>query len=103
MFLKQGTHSVGDTYRELKGELGLDHFEGRRFRGWHHHVTIALVCFAFIAAERAVAFSPSGRGTRADGAQPPTSGTALPGLVHHDSHRCCACGGDLASPLPALP
>lgn len=29
------------AYEDLKGELGLDHFEGRRFRGWHHHVSIA--------------------------------------------------------------
>jgi SRSO17 transposase len=30
------------VYEDLKGELGLDHFEGRRFRGWHHHVSVAL-------------------------------------------------------------
>lgn len=46
-------------YQDLKGELGLDHFEGRRFRGWHHHVSVALCCFAFLAAERARAFPPS--------------------------------------------
>jgi SRSO17 transposase len=48
------------VYRELKGELGLDHFEGRRFTGWHHHVTVALCCYAFVVAERARAFPPSG-------------------------------------------
>ena len=47
------------VYQDLKGELGLDHFEGRRFRGWHHHVSVALCCFAFLAAERARAFPPS--------------------------------------------
>jgi SRSO17 transposase len=47
------------VYEDLKGELGLDHFEGRRFRGWHHHVTVALCCFAFLVAERARAFPPS--------------------------------------------
>ena len=41
------------TYEDLKGELGLDHFEGRRFRGWHHHVSVALACYAFTVAERA--------------------------------------------------
>ncbi len=50
------------TYQDMKGELGLDHFEGRRFRGWHHHVTVALCCHAFVAAEQARAFSPSSRG-----------------------------------------
>jgi SRSO17 transposase len=39
-------------YEDLKGELGLDHFEGRRFPGWHHHVSVALCCYAFVIAER---------------------------------------------------
>jgi SRSO17 transposase len=47
------------VYEELKGELGLDHFEGRRFRGWHHHVTVALSCYAFVVAERTRPFPPS--------------------------------------------
>ena len=47
------------VYREMKGELGLDHFEGRRFLGWHHHVSVALACYAFVIAERARAFFPS--------------------------------------------
>lgn len=40
------------VYEDLKGELGLDHYEGRRFRGWHHHISVALCCFAFAVAER---------------------------------------------------
>lgn len=48
------------VYQEMKTELGLDHFEGRSFRGWHHHVTVALCCYAFIAAERLRDFPPSG-------------------------------------------
>jgi SRSO17 transposase len=47
------------VYQELKGELGFDHFEGRSFRGWHHHVSVVLCCYAFVIAERARAFSPS--------------------------------------------
>ncbi|HTP27722.1 MAG TPA: IS701 family transposase [Anaeromyxobacteraceae bacterium] len=50
------------AYEDLKGELGLDHFEGRRFRGWHHHVSVALCCYAFIVAERVRRFPPSARG-----------------------------------------
>ncbi len=49
------------AYQDLKGELGLDHFEGRRFRGWHHHVSVALCCYAFVVAERVRAFSPQSR------------------------------------------
>jgi SRSO17 transposase len=47
------------AYEELKGELGLDHFEGRSFTGWHHHVSVALCSYAFLVAERSRAFPPS--------------------------------------------
>ena len=47
------------AYEDLKGELGLDHYEGRRFPGWHHHVTVALACYAFLVAERSRRFPPS--------------------------------------------
>ena len=52
------------AYEELKGELGLDHFEGRSFPGWHHHVTVVLCCYAFIVSERVRHFSPSPRRQR---------------------------------------
>lgn len=47
------------TYEDMKGELGLDHFEGRSYPGWHHHVTVVLACYAFVASERARSFPPS--------------------------------------------
>jgi SRSO17 transposase len=47
------------VYEDLKGELGLDHYEGRRFPGWHHHVSVVLSCYAFIVAERVRRFPPS--------------------------------------------
>ena len=54
------------AYEDLKGELGLDHFEGRRFPGWHHHVSVALCCFSFVVAERHRIFPlPTGRRSRA--------------------------------------
>ena len=51
-------------YEDLKGELGLDHFEGRSFPGWHHHVSVVLCCYAFVVAERVRAFPPSATRTR---------------------------------------
>ena len=45
------------AYQELKGELGLDHFEGRSYTGWNHHVSVVLCCYAFVVAERVRAFS----------------------------------------------
>lgn len=58
-YLIKERYRTEQVYRESKGELGLDHFEGRRFTGWHHHVTVALCCYAFVVAERARAFPPS--------------------------------------------
>ncbi|HEY3593487.1 MAG TPA: IS701 family transposase [Polyangiaceae bacterium] len=57
-------------YEDLKNELGLDHFEGRRFLGWHHHISVALCCYTFIVAERVQRFPPSARRSVADDAQP---------------------------------
>jgi SRSO17 transposase len=51
------------AYEDLKGELGLDHFEGRRSAGWHHHVSVVLCCYAFVIAERVRHFPPSAVGT----------------------------------------
>ena len=36
----------------MKGEVGLDHFEGRSWQGWHHHVTLVSLAYAFLALER---------------------------------------------------
>lgn len=51
------------VYQDFKNQLGLDHFEGRSYRGWHHHVTVGLVCFSFLVAEHARCFSPSAEWT----------------------------------------
>jgi SRSO17 transposase len=53
------------VYEDLKGELGLDHYEGRRYSGWHHHVSVALACYAFVVAERSRLFFPPPRGSKA--------------------------------------
>ena len=57
------------AYQDLKDELGLDHYEGRRFPGWHHHVSVVLCCYAFVIAERVRHFPPSARGSVEDDAQ----------------------------------
>jgi SRSO17 transposase len=40
-------------YQELKDELGLDHYEGRGWRGFHHHGVLCIAAYAFLVAERA--------------------------------------------------
>ncbi len=46
-------------YEELKSELGLAHFEGRSWRGFHHHATLCIAAYGFLIRERA-AIPPSG-------------------------------------------
>jgi SRSO17 transposase len=47
---------VEQGYQQLKEELGLDHFEGRSWPGFHHHATLCFLAYGFLALER-------GRGT----------------------------------------
>jgi len=79
-------------YQEMKQELGLDHYEGRGWRGFHHHGALCIAAYAFLAAERArlsppepLAFlraAPLPKGFRARGS-PRTARTTQP-RVHHD-------------------
>lgn len=43
---------IEQDYRELKDALGLDHFEGRSWPGWHHHTTLVSVAHGFLTLER---------------------------------------------------
>jgi SRSO17 transposase len=43
---------VEQGYRQLKRELGLDHFEGRSWNGFHHHATMTFLAYGFLALER---------------------------------------------------
>ena len=45
---------VERDYQELKQEIGLDHFEGRTWRGFHHHATLCALAHAFLALRRAL-------------------------------------------------
>ena len=47
-------------YQELKQELGLGHFEGRGWRGFHHHAALCIAAYGFLVSERS-RFSPSAR------------------------------------------
>jgi SRSO17 transposase len=43
---------IEQQYQQLKTELGVDHFEGRTYPGWHHHVVASAVAYAFLQRER---------------------------------------------------
>jgi SRSO17 transposase len=57
-------------FEELKQELGLGHFEGRGWRGFHHHASLCIAAYGFLAAERC-RFSPPGWRPRLAAPEPP--------------------------------
>src|SRR5271170_4088776 len=63
-------------YQELKQEVGLGHFEGRGWRGFHHHATLCIAAYGFLIAERET-IPPSG----------PRSTTLFPELAVPDGYR----------------
>jgi SRSO17 transposase len=84
---------VERDYQELKGEVGLDHFEGRTWRGFHHHATLCAVAHGFLALHRALSppIHPSmdlvhGPASLAAGAHPPTR--FVPAVPPPGSHAC---------------
>lgn len=49
---------IEQQYRELKDELGFDHFEGRSYVGWRHHALLAAIAFTFLQRERRTRAGP---------------------------------------------
>jgi SRSO17 transposase len=50
--------AVEEGFQQAKGEVGLDHYEVRRWPGWYRHITLALLAHAFLAVTRAQASGP---------------------------------------------
>lgn len=44
--------AVEQQYRDLKTDLGIDHFEGRTYPGWQHHIVLTALAYAFLQKER---------------------------------------------------
>ena len=63
-------------YQELKQEVGLGHFEGRGWRGFHHHATLCIAAYGFLISERET-IPPSG----------PPSAVLFPQLTVPDGYR----------------
>jgi SRSO17 transposase len=45
-------------YKQLKGVLGLDHYEGRSWLGWYHHTALVTASHGFLTLERLNPFRP---------------------------------------------
>src|SRR4051812_31930912 len=103
---------VERDFEELKQELGLGHFEGRGWRGFHHHASLCIAAYAFLVAERC-RFSPPGWRPRLVAPERPADyrprgssrapGAAQPGL-DRDPAPAPRGGADAApAPVPLLP
>jgi SRSO17 transposase len=45
--------TIEECFQSAKGKTGLDHCEARSWRGWHRHMTLSMLAFAFLAGLRA--------------------------------------------------
>ncbi len=89
--------------KNLKGELGLDHFEGRTYPGWQHHVSCVLACYAFLIAERTRAFPPEAGRTSAHDTNNRPARTTLRRFDHHIPACGCQSPGLVAASMSVLP
>ena len=64
---------VERDYQEMKGELGLDHYEGRNWLGFHHHAALCAAAHAFLALRRALFPPEASAMDPADGPPPPAA------------------------------
>lgn len=52
VFTVKGRWRIERDYQELKQEFGLDHYEGRGWRGFHHHASLCIAAYGFLVSER---------------------------------------------------
>jgi SRSO17 transposase len=92
--LIEGRWVCEQAHQQLKDELGLGHFEGRSWRGLHHHALLSLLAFAFLQHLRLGGKKrrDTGRARPATPAEPARRAPAHRGRAH-----------PRAAPLPALP
>src|SRR5512132_1232639 len=101
-------------YQELKQEIGLGHYEGRGWRGFHHHATLCIAAYGFLVSERSlippsaprsksfVKASCLSRHHRPRGA-PAAAGTTHPELDRHRPHAPRPSARTPPTPMPMLP
>jgi SRSO17 transposase len=104
---------VERDYEELKQEVGLGHYEGRGWRGFHHHGTLAIAVYGFLISEREtippsgphsaapIKKSPLPEGYRPRGAPDPAA-TPRPKLDRNDAFGAGRRDREQTPALPAL-
>ena len=97
-------------YQELKQEIGLGHYEGRGWRGFHHHASLCIAAYGFLVAERCL--FPLSSASPRDGSRhlryPEASSRAVPArLERHAPHSIASIRRrltvDLIRALPRCP
>jgi SRSO17 transposase len=75
-------------YRELKQELGLGHFEGRGWRGFHHHASLCIAAYGFLISERE-RIPPSAAACRQNCQEPPVPRGSRPRTAADPTRATC--------------
>jgi SRSO17 transposase len=88
--LAHGRWRIEQDYQQLKEVLGLDHFEGRSWRGWHHHVTMVMLGHAFLRLEQA-------RPGKQSGWTLPHMRREVQWLLCTWTGVCCYCGAQIVT------
>jgi SRSO17 transposase len=86
MRLVNGRGKIAQDYQQLQEELGLDHYEGRHWAGWHHHVTLVMLAHAFLTLERL-------RSKKTSGWTRPQTRREIQRLLFTWTGHCAYCGG----------
>jgi SRSO17 transposase len=103
----KGRWMIERDYEELKSELGLSHYEGRNWRGFHHHATLCIAAYGFLMLERLSGkknsarfkepplpngFRPRGSGSDAAARAVVNRHRALPSRTRHRQHAAALSG-----------
>jgi SRSO17 transposase len=90
----KGRWKIEQDYQQLKEELGLDHYEGRNWTGWHHHVTLVMWAHAFLTLEKL-------RNKKTSGWTLPQTRREIQRLLFTWTGRCAYCGSRIRKSSPA--
>ncbi|MBI3210239.1 MAG: IS701 family transposase, partial [Candidatus Solibacter usitatus] len=103
VYLAKARWTTEQMYMECKEELGLDHYEGRSYPGWNHHVSAVLACYALVVACRERAFSPCGQRACQNGAYSGAQAAPSTRLHGDDVRSLWQSAFGLAASVPSLP
>jgi SRSO17 transposase len=103
VYLAKARWRTEQMYLECKEELGLDHYEGRSYPGWNHHVSAVLACYALVVAHTQCAFPPCAKRAAPHGALKGAPAAASARLDGHHVPAVRQSAAWLAASLPPLP